>query len=545
MLSNAMRILRPQVLACVVVGLLLLGMIPTVSAAAGASITSWTPPAGTLHRGDNACTSVTVKNTGSASQAFWIGVSYYADAGDAVHVPAVQTSSLAAQASQTKNLCRTLPADTDLGWYNVVAAVYDDQPPDDPSLDYEERNDAFQVQQVATVTEPPPPQLVAGQLVRDDRDASIFYLGERSIQSLPGYLADAAADYVGQTVVETMFEWFFGKSPKGGFLIDLVAATGGGLSVTPEAKILTLVDGGTANLGCERFACWLPAPPAQTGQLIPVLVAVDLNAYDPARFISITLETKLLGGSYDESSTISLEGLPAEGYGLYLIFIKEAINPALPGTYEVKVSGQYDHPNTALGRLDFEMARVGFHVERATSLAAIHELERADHEVTLSTRYDDGEVNVTAKSAADGIHVQVTSDVKAGKTIGFNLARAAFGIDGVENLRIWFDRQEIAQADDFVDVMKPGNEEVAEYYAIVDSEYAYILISIPFFSPHEIHIQVLESSPSSTSLSSPIVNTPSGGPTKNAPGLSGATAAFFVALIALGVRIRVGRDRFR
>ena len=116
-----------------------------------ASITSFNPSSGTFRPGDSITAKVTVKNTGTTTRSFWVGLSYRKPDGSWYDVPPKQTRTLSPGEITTVTFSYTLPSDAPEGWYDAVTAVwngYDSYRNKmiEPRFDSEERSDAFKVE---------------------------------------------------------------------------------------------------------------------------------------------------------------------------------------------------------------------------------------------------------------------------------------------------------------------------------------------------------------------------------------------------------------
>jgi len=89
-----------------------------------ANIVSFTPPSGEFSPGDTISAQVTVKNTGTTTRSFWVGLSYQKPDGSWLGVPPKQTSTLSPGATQTLTFTYILPTDVPEGYYNARAAVW-------------------------------------------------------------------------------------------------------------------------------------------------------------------------------------------------------------------------------------------------------------------------------------------------------------------------------------------------------------------------------------------------------------------------------------
>jgi len=117
-----------------------------------AKITSFTPPMGLFKPGDTITARVTVKNTGTSTRSFWVGLSYQKPSGDWYNVPPKETRILSPEEEQTLQFEFILPDDAEPGSYNATAAVWNgyDSENDEmipPMFDREDVEEAFKVKE--------------------------------------------------------------------------------------------------------------------------------------------------------------------------------------------------------------------------------------------------------------------------------------------------------------------------------------------------------------------------------------------------------------
>jgi len=115
-----------------------------------AKIRSFDPPSGMFNPGDTITASVTIKNTGTTTRSFWVGLSYQKPSGDWYNVPPKKTRILRPEEVQTLQFEYTLPDDAEIGSYNAVAAIWNSYDPVDdkmvkPMFDRRTVYDAFTI----------------------------------------------------------------------------------------------------------------------------------------------------------------------------------------------------------------------------------------------------------------------------------------------------------------------------------------------------------------------------------------------------------------
>ncbi len=126
-----------------------------------ANIVSFTPPSGEFSPGDTISAQVTVKNTGTTTRSFWVGLSYQKSDGSWLDVPPKQTSTLSPGATQTLTFTYTLPADVPEGYYNARVAVWNGYDSAN-NLMVEPRFDVRDVQSAFRVV----PQVISAEIAR-------------------------------------------------------------------------------------------------------------------------------------------------------------------------------------------------------------------------------------------------------------------------------------------------------------------------------------------------------------------------------------------
>ncbi|MEM2756451.1 MAG: NEW3 domain-containing protein [Candidatus Bathyarchaeia archaeon] len=89
-----------------------------------ASIVDFRPPTGMYEPGDRLTAGVTVRNTGTVSTIFWIGLSYIKPDGSIFDVPPIQTQSLLPGEQQEVVFSWQLPLDAPVGNYGAVTAIW-------------------------------------------------------------------------------------------------------------------------------------------------------------------------------------------------------------------------------------------------------------------------------------------------------------------------------------------------------------------------------------------------------------------------------------
>ena len=110
-----------------------------------ADIYSFTSPSGTYYLGDPATATVKIENTGTTTRYFWVGLSYWDSNGHREDVPAQESSSLSPGGKATLTFNWDIPDGLATGWCSITTAVYDNSALSDPSLDYEDAENAFQI----------------------------------------------------------------------------------------------------------------------------------------------------------------------------------------------------------------------------------------------------------------------------------------------------------------------------------------------------------------------------------------------------------------
>jgi len=89
-----------------------------------AAITSWTPPSGTLRAGATASASVTIKNTGTTTRSFWVGITWWDSARTTHDVTPKQSTSLVPDGQATLSFSWTIPSGAAIGSCEVGAGVW-------------------------------------------------------------------------------------------------------------------------------------------------------------------------------------------------------------------------------------------------------------------------------------------------------------------------------------------------------------------------------------------------------------------------------------
>jgi len=97
---------------------------PQPSQQDNAQIVSFDPPTGNFNRGDTLTATVRVRNTGTTTRTFWVGLSYQKPDGSYYDVPPQQTAMLAPQQEQSVTFRWLLPQDAPSGQYGAVAAIW-------------------------------------------------------------------------------------------------------------------------------------------------------------------------------------------------------------------------------------------------------------------------------------------------------------------------------------------------------------------------------------------------------------------------------------
>ncbi|MCD4843414.1 MAG: FG-GAP-like repeat-containing protein [Methanosarcinales archaeon] len=121
------------------------------SSAQEASISSFSPQSGTLNPGSPTSSLVTVKNTGTSTRPYWVGLSYQKSDGTWYDVPPQKTNTLTPNSEQILTFDLTLDSDAPPGTYNASTAIWDDYDSNANLMlapKYEQKNieDAFNVQ---------------------------------------------------------------------------------------------------------------------------------------------------------------------------------------------------------------------------------------------------------------------------------------------------------------------------------------------------------------------------------------------------------------
>ncbi len=89
-----------------------------------ASLIEFNAPKGNFNSGDSLVASVIVRNTGTTTRAFWVGLSYHKPDGSFYDVPPQQTNTLSPQQDQLLRFIWNLPQDAPAGQYGAFAAVW-------------------------------------------------------------------------------------------------------------------------------------------------------------------------------------------------------------------------------------------------------------------------------------------------------------------------------------------------------------------------------------------------------------------------------------
>jgi len=115
-----------------------------------AEIIKFKPPTGEFKPGEEIISDVMIKNTGTVTRSFWVGLSYRSPDGTWYDVPPKETSALSPGQETTITFRWRLPADASYGFYDARAAVWNGYDPNNnimlsPKYDEAYAEDVFEV----------------------------------------------------------------------------------------------------------------------------------------------------------------------------------------------------------------------------------------------------------------------------------------------------------------------------------------------------------------------------------------------------------------